>query len=169
MISRRTSRITWLAAAALLAAATPALASEDPVATPPAGNPLPDTLAPVGIPSAGAPASPLAGAPRTSRARGPRIMRVRLIPRRVIRGHRVRLVVSLAHTARVRVVLERTRGRRHSRVRTFNLPERGTTVTLRLSSRLRTGHYRVRVIAVDDQGNRSREVRRSLIVTRSRR
>jgi len=96
-------------------------------------------------------------------------MRVRLIPRRVVRGHRVRLVVSLAHTARVRVVLERTRGRRHSLVRTFNLPERGTTVSLRLSSRLRTGRYRVRVVAIDAQGNRGVEVRRSLTVTRGRR
>src|SRR4051794_26118689 len=110
MISRRFPLATWHAAAvaaALAATATPALASEGPT-----GTPLPDTLAPVGIPSLPAPASSQPGPRSTNRPARPRIVRARVVPRRVVRGHRSRLVVSLAVPERVRVVLERTHGRR---------------------------------------------------------
>jgi hypothetical protein len=96
----------------------------------------------------------------------PRITRARLSPSRVVKGRRSSLRVTLAAPARMHVVLERTRNGRHVRVRTFNVAARGRSLSLRLPASLRTGRYRVRIVAIDAQGNQSTESRRSLTVVR---
>jgi hypothetical protein len=145
-------KLAAAAAATGLTAATPALATEGP---PGGGQPLPSPLAPVAIPPVGqVPAPPMR----------PRVLAVRIAPRRVVRGHRSRLWFALAAPGRVRGTLDR-RIRRHRRrvsVRTLTAPL-GARV-LRLPAHLRVGRYRVTVIALDDQGHRSRAVRRTLTV-----
>ena len=164
--SRELRRIALATTAALTMTAAPALASEGTT-----GAPLPNPLAPVVFtpagPAANAPGgSPAAGKPARKRAARPRITKARMTPRRVAKGHRARLRVSLAAPASVRVVLERKSHGRTVRVKTFNVAAAGRNVSLRLPARLTTGSYRLRIVAIDAEGTRSRESRRLLSITR---
>ena len=151
------------AAAASALAAAPALATEGPGAPPP-GPTLPSGVAPVTIapfPSTTAP---------SVRAKAPRVIRrARLVHRRVKRGRRGLLRVSLNTPSRLRIVL--TRSTTGHRIRAINVPARGRTVALRLPARtrghdLRAGRYRVSVVAIDADGARSRPIRLTMIVRR---
>jgi hypothetical protein len=138
-----------------LTAAAPAFATEGP---PGGGQPLPDTLQPVGIPPT--------GQPPTRRVKRPRVLAVRVTPRRVVRGHRARLQVALAGSGRVRVTIARSvRSRRHTvSSRTVSAPS--SARVLRSPAGLRPGRYRVTVVAFDAEGRRSRAVHRTLLVVR---
>jgi hypothetical protein len=152
-------RTVWLAGVAALAAAAPALASEGT----PAGPVLPNPLSPVAFPPTTPPASaPGMPTPAARRAARLRVSSARVVPRRVVRGHRARLRLRLAAPLRVRVVLERG----HRRVRVFNVPAGHRNVSLRLPRTLRVGRYRLRIVVLDEQGARGPEVRRSLRVVR---
>ena len=155
MTTRSIRLATVLATAGLALAASDALATEGP---PTSGTPLPDTLQPVTVPPVGT--SP------TTRTLRPRVRAARLVPRRVRHGHRSRLRVTLATTGRLRVVVRRVSHGRQVRVwsRTVTAPK--STLVVRLPARLRTGHYRVTVVAYDGDGARSRAVRRALLVRR---
>jgi len=66
----------------------------------------------------------------------------------------------------VRIVLRRTARGHRVRVWTRTVTAPSTTLIVRLPARLRTGHYRVTVLAFDGDGARSRAVRRMLLVVR---
>ena len=128
--------------------AAPASATESPVP----GTPLPDTLAPVTIPH------------QTTRAKRPRVMAARVTPRRVRHGHRSRLRVALATPGSMRVTIHRRVGKRHVKVSERTVAAPLAARVLRLPARLRRGHYRITVVAVDPAGKRSRAVHRALAV-----
>jgi hypothetical protein len=152
MIQRRSSRVLALAGAGLLIGAAPAAATEGP-----AGPPLPNTLAPVTIPS------PLP-APVLRRLH-PRVVKVTLSPKRMRHGRQGRLRLSLADSNSVKVVIERRVGKKYRRARTITASPVGASVSLKLRS-LPAGRYRVTVVSTGDGGARSRPVRRMLISTR---
>jgi len=146
--------VAGVAASAL--AAAPALATEGPAAPPP-GVPLPSGLAPVSFPSV--PST----APTASRDI---VTNARLVPRRVARGKRAKLKLSLTTPSTLQVVVKRVGGRK---IRTLSLPARGSTVSRRLPARtrghdLRPGRYRVKIFVIDAQGGRLTPVRRTLTV-----
>jgi hypothetical protein len=148
-------------AAASALAAAPALATEGPAAPPPAPT-LPTGLTPPSF-------APFQSgtAPTLNRKATRMIRRARLVHRRVGRGKRAQLRVSLAAPSRLRVVLLRKGSGR--RIATLNVPARGRSVSLRLPARshghaLRAGRYRVRVVAVDALGVRSAPVKLTLTV-----
>jgi len=150
-------------AAASALGAAPALATEGPAAPPP-GPSLPSGVAPPVFAPAPAQLAP------TARNRAPRLIRrARLVHRRVKQGRRARLRVSLTTPSRLKVVVTR-RATRH-RIRTISVPVRGNVVALRLPARngghdLRPGRYRVRVVAFDAFGGRTRPEKLSMIVHR---
>jgi hypothetical protein len=150
-MSPRLTHLALAATAGLALGAGPALASEGP-----AGPTLPNPLLPFTI----APLVPPAAAPP---AVAPRVLRAKLSPRHVRRGHRTRLRVRLATTGRLRVVLERTAHRRHTRVAARTVTVTRRTLSLRLR-KLRPGRYRVTVVAIDALGHRSPAVHRALLV-----
>jgi len=156
-------RLASLAAATTAAAlvAAPAVASEP---NQPAGPPPPAALVlPIFAPLPHSPAH----------AKRPSIRRVRVVPRRIRRGKRARLRLTLSAPARLRIVLQRrTRGHR-TRVRTLFVDVPAGKVSIRLPRRvhghaLKTGRYRVSVVATDAAGNRSATVRRALRVRKAR-
>jgi hypothetical protein len=155
-MSHRKLRLALLTTAGMALSATPAVATEGP----PGAAPLPNTLAPVTLPPASAPA----GAPAPYRL--PRVVRARIRPRRVKEGHRSRLVIHLATPGRVRVVMERIVHGHRVRVssRTVSAPK--TKLVLRTSARLRHGRYRITIVAFDALHMRSTAVHRSLRVVR---
>lgn len=144
-------------------AAGPALATEGPAAPPPAPS-LPTGIAPPSwLPAPGA------ALPTASRV----IQRVRVSPRRIKRGQRARLRISLASPSRLQIVLSRTKGSKRVRTASITLPARGSAVSLRLPKRahghlLRADGYRVSVRAIDATGTKSAPVRTSLRVRRAR-
>jgi hypothetical protein len=146
-----------VAASAL--AAAPALATEGPPGPPPAQ--LPTTVGPVTFaPVAAAPAP----VPAAKRAR-PAIRRARLSPKRVRSGKRTALRLSLASPGRLSIVI--TRGGR--RVGAMSVAARKSSAVVRLRARthghnLRAGRYRVTVVAIDAQGQRSLPIRLTLTV-----
>jgi len=148
-------------AAASALAAAPALATEGPNAPPPAAS-LPSGIAPVTF------------APFRSPALHPTVQvirRARVVPRRVRRGQRARLRISLTTPSRLRIVVSRATGRGRVHTATMTVPARGRTVSLRLPARshghlLRPDRYRVSVVAIDAQGARSQPVRAAMIVRR---
>ena len=151
------------AAAASALAAGPALATEGPAAPPPG-----PTL-PTGVPPAGFNPFPSTLAPSPRTAAPKLIRRARLVHRRVRQGRHGRLRVSLATPSRLRIVVSRI-STRH-KIRTINVPARGSTVSRRLPARtrghdLRPGRYRVRVVAIDATGARSLPVKLTMIVRR---
>ena len=155
-MSPRLIHVALAASAGLALGAAPALASEGP-----AGPTLPSPLAPVAI----VPIVPPAGAPLPQvRPVLPRVLRARLSPRRVHRGRHSRLRATVAGT-RLRIVLERTARGRHIRVSARTVKIRRDRVSVRLP-KLRPGRYRVTVVALDAQGNRSAAVHRALRVRR---
>jgi hypothetical protein len=154
------------ATVAALGVAPPALATEGPPAPPPSGG-LPSPLTPVIAP--GGPTGSIGGlAPHQGARRV--IARARIVPRRVRRGQRARLVVRLGAPTRLKVVITRVAPRR--RVKVLRVPARGTSVSVRLPARARghalpRGRYRVRVIAIDGSGRRTASVLRTLVVRRA--
>ena len=150
-------RLTCLAAATTAAApaATPALATEPGQA---AGPPPPAALVLPNI-------APLPSAP--GHAARPSLRRVRVVPRRIRSGSRARVQLTLSSPARVRISVQRRKGRSLVRVRTITVDASAGKVSIRLPRRvhghaLAAGRYRVSVIAVDATGNRSATVRRTL-------
>jgi hypothetical protein len=149
--------------AALLGAA-PAVASEGPAGPPP----LPTGATPVVIPPL--PLPPGAAPPQLRL--GPVIRRARVVPKRVRRGHRARLRISLSAPARLRVVIRRLSRPHRGRVATLRVPAGGRRLTLRVAGRsharrLRPGRYRVSIVAVDALGHRSLTVKRRFVVLRA--
>jgi hypothetical protein len=116
-------------------------------------------------PSAGLPA-PSAGLPARSR----RVIRnARLVHKRIKRGRRAILRVSLTTPSRVRIVL--TRSKTGRRVRVLNVAPRGRVFAVRLPARahghkLNLGRYRVSVVAIDGNGVSSAPFKRTLTVRR---
>jgi hypothetical protein len=161
------ARMPMLVLGATVAAlgATPALATEGPPGPPPPGFPSP--LTPVIVP--GLPSGPLGGAhPGARRV----IAHARIVPHRVRRGQRARLVVRLGTPTRLKVIV--TRAATGRRVKALRVPARGTKVSVRLPARarghlLRPGRYRVRIIAIDASGRRTATALRTLVVRRAHR
>jgi hypothetical protein len=151
--------VAAVAAGALAFCAAPAGATEAPVAPPPA--PLLPGLTPPPLPTF--PAQPV-HALRMIRG-------ARVVPRRVRPGRRARVVLALREPTRLRITLvRRAHGKRIS-VAVVNVPPRGRRVVVRLPRRVRghrlhLGRYRVRIVAVDAAGTRSRPVIRRLVVRR---
>jgi hypothetical protein len=157
---------TRLAVALATGAAASTLVAASALATepggPPPGPPLPGGVTPVTIPPV-----PTTGAPATRVVR-----RARIVPRRVRRGRKATLRMSLSSPSRLQVVLSRSRS--GHRVRTLDIPAGGRSVSVRLPARaagrmLRPGRYRVSIVAIDALGTRSRPVVRTLIVRRGAR
>jgi hypothetical protein len=162
-LQHRLPVVLAVTAVASALAATPALATEGPGAPPP-GPTLPSGVAPPTF----AP-SPFTTTPSASSRALRLIRRARLVHRRVQQGRRGRLRVSLVTPSRLRIKL--TRSASGHRIRTIDVPARGSTVAVRLPAHtrghdLRVGRYRVRVVAIDASGARSRPVRLSMIVHR---
>ena len=164
---RLTLAVAAGAAASVLVAA-PAVATEGPTAPPPAPT-LPTGIAPPtfqqGIPSA------LQAPKRTKAVRV--VQRVRVSPRRVRRGQRARLRISLATPTRLQIVLSRTKGRKRVRTLSITVPARGKTLSLRLPKRahghlLRADSYRIAVRAIDASGTKSAPVRTAMVVRRKK-
>ena len=145
--------VTSAAAVALTAA--PAVATEGPAA--PGAIPVPVALM---VPNFAPLPAP------TSSGSGPVIRSARLASRRIRRGQRARLRLSLSEPGRVRIVIQRRVKGRHTATRAFTIPARKTTVSVRLPRRLPPGRYRITVVAIDATGDRSRPVRRTLVVRR---
>jgi hypothetical protein len=145
------------AAATALLGAAPALASEGPAVTP---APLPG-LAPAGIPAL-VPAM----------AARPVLSHTRLEPRRVRRGKRAVLRLSVSAPGKLTIVISRMTRPGRGRVTKLSVPVSGLSASVRLPKRahgklLAVGRYRVSVQAADAQGRLSRTVRRSLRVIRA--
>jgi hypothetical protein len=155
----RLSALLVVSAAASALAATPALATEGPAAPPPAPS-LPTGLVPPTI-------APFAPAPSTLTP-APRVIRnARLVKKRVKQGRRALLRVSLTTPSRLRITMNRG----GHRVRLIAVPAGGQVVALRLPARagghkLRTGRYRISVVAVDANGVASAPFGRTMTVRR---
>jgi hypothetical protein len=164
MTARSIRRVAWLTAAGLALAAAPAGATEGP---PGVGQPLPDTLQPVTIPQTPNPQAlgPGAGSTpiRAKRAKRPRITNVRMT-RRVHRHGHPHLSMRLATQGTVRLVIQRVGGKKTKRVWSRTVTVRRTSLSVHLPGALRSGHYRVTVVALDAEGQRSRPVKRTLVV-----
>jgi hypothetical protein len=159
-LPHRLSLALAASAAATALAAAPALATEGPNAPPPAAQ-LPSGVGPVSFSPA-----PAATAPAATKARRV-ISRARLRPHSVRRGKHARLKISLASPSRLRVVMRR-KASGHL-IRAKNVPASDRNVTVRLPARsnghaLRTGRYRIRIMSVDAQGNRSAPIVHTLKV-----
>jgi hypothetical protein len=148
------------AAAATLAAASPALASEPGVLDDngPAALQLPD-IAP--LPSFGAKARPS-------------IRRARIVPRRLHRGKRARLKLTLSAPGRVRILIERRVRGRLVRKRSMTVVARTAKVSIRLPKgahghAFAPGRFRITVVAIDGAGTRSLPLRRNLRVIKKAR
>lgn len=161
--SLRLPAVLVAGAAASALSAAPALATEGPAAPPPPPS-LPTGIAPATI----TPFPSMAAPPVTTRA--PRVLRnARLVHRRVKRGRRGLLRVSLNTPSRLRIVMRRVANGR--RIRVINVPARGKLVRLRLPARhrghaLRRGRYRISVAAIDANGVSSAPLKRTLTVRR---
>jgi hypothetical protein len=160
--------ILVLGATVAALSASPALATEGPPAPPPSGG-LPSPLTPVILP--GGPTGPIGGPAPHPGARGV-IARARLVPRRVRRGQRARLKLTLRAPTRLKVIV--TRAAPRHRVKALRVPAGGTSPSVRLPARagghlLRSGRYRVTIIAIDASGRRTATVRRTLVVRPARR
>ena len=136
-------------------AAAPALATEGPTTPPLPG--LPGPIGPVTF-------APL---PVTAPSSADVIRDARVKPRRVRRGRRALLKVSLNTPSRLRIVIRRRSSGR--RIRVIDVPAGARTILLRLPARsgghdLRPGRYRISIVAIDAQQARSQPIRRTLIV-----
>jgi hypothetical protein len=145
-------------AAAILAAATPAGASEGPP-VPPGVPPVNVGITPVGIPQLPVPAA---------HAR-PRIRGARIVPRHIRSGRRAKLRLRLSSAGRLRLTVTRMSRPHRGRIALRHVTVPKGRVTIRLPKRahghaLRSGRYRVAVVLTDARGGRSRKVRRSFVV-----
>lgn len=155
-------RLTVALAAGAVAsalAAAPALATEPGA---PGSGQFPSGLSPVTF-------APTLTGPAT-RSAAKVVRRARLVPRRVQRGRRAQLRISLAAPSKLMVVMRR--GAKGHRIRTFNVPAGGTSVKLRLPGRrnghaLYAGRYGISIVSIDSQGVRSQPVMRTLTVRRN--
>ena len=148
---RRLPALLVTSAAAVALTAAPALATEGPAAPAP---PVPVALV---LPNF----APMP-APVTTGSR-PAIRSARLASRRIRRGQRARLRLSLSEPGRVRIVIHRRgKGATHA----VTVRAKTTTLSVRLPRGLRPGRYRITVVAIDAEGDRSRPVRRTLVVRR---
>ena len=161
---RRLPALLVMSAAAATISPAPALASEGPPGPPPPGGaPLPAALSPVNF-------VPLPAGPAGHRSR-PSIRRAKLAPRRIRRGRHARLRLVLSGPGRVRITLARAGHGRRGRSASLTIAAGRTRLTVRLPSRshgraLPVGRYRVTITVLDAQGNRSRPVRRTLVIRR---
>jgi hypothetical protein len=147
-------------AAAALAVAPVAGASEG-VPGPP---PPPWSL----TPPAFQPGSPSGGLPSIAHDR-PAIRRARFNPKHVRRGRRARLHLTLSGTGRIKLTVTRLSTPHRGRVDVMHATARKTKLTIGLPSRvhgkaLARGRYRVTILLADALGARSRTVRRTFVV-----
>jgi hypothetical protein len=147
-------------AAAILAAAAPAGASEGPIGPPP-GVPPVGGLTPVGIPQV--------PAPLTGRHARPRIRGARVVPRHVRSGRRAKLRLRASAPGRLRLAVTRLSRPHRGRIAVRNVVVPRGRLSIRLPKRahghaLAHGRYRVAVVLIDAQGGRSRTVRRTFTV-----
>jgi hypothetical protein len=97
--------------------------------------------------------SPRSRIPRRARS-APSIRRVRVVPRRIRRGKRARLRLTLSAPARLKIVVERrVRGHR-IRVRTLNVDARAGRVSIRLPERGPRPRARARALPRVGRGDR---------------
>ncbi len=164
MLDPRPPRPLLLAAAGLaasLALAAPAGATEGPAAPPlPPWNLTAPSFSPA--PSSSAPSS-------SAVRRRPRIRSARVVPRAIRKGKRATLRLSLPQAGVLQYTITKKSRPHRGRVVTRRVSVPAGKVAIRLprgvnGRALATGRYRVSVMVVDTQGNRSRAVGRSLIV-----
>src|SRR3954463_9025138 len=90
----------------------------------------------------------------STRTKRPSIRRVRVVPRRIRRGKRARLRLTLSAPARLKIVVERrVRGHR-IRVRTLNVDARAGRVSIRLPARGPRRCARARALSHVGRGDR---------------
>ncbi len=145
-----------MSAAAVALTAAPALATEGPA------TPAPPVPAALVLPNFAPMPAPVSTGSR------PTIRRARLASRRIRRGQRARLRLSLSEPGRVRIVIHRSARGRRIAIRAVTVRAKTTTLSVRLPRGLRPGRYRITVVAIDAEGDRSRPVRRTLVVRRAR-
>ena len=146
--------------AAALAVAVPAGASEgQPGPPPPAwGNMTPPAITP-----------PAGGVlPSTTKSR-PAIRSAKIKPRRIKRGKRAVLHLTLSSPGKVTLTISRRSKPKRGRVAVKRVQATGTTVAIRLPRRahgkkLAAGRYRVAIVTTDALGTRSKTVHRSFVV-----
>jgi hypothetical protein len=148
------------AAAATLATAAPALASEPGVP----GDAGPGALQ---LPS-------IAPLPSLGAKTRPRVLRARVVPRRLHRGKRARLRLTLSTPGRVRILIERRARGRLVRKRSITVVARKAKVSIRLPKGVHghafaPGRFRITVVAIDGAGTRSQPLRRNLRVIKKAR
>jgi hypothetical protein len=148
------------AAAATLAGSSPAFASDPGVL----GAPGPDALQ---LPN-------IAPLPSFGSKAHPSIRRARIVPRRLHRGKRARLKLTLSTPARVRILIERRVRGRLVRKRSITVVARKTKVSIRLPKGVHghafaPGRFRITVVAIDGAGMRSLPLRRNLRVIKKAR
>jgi hypothetical protein len=155
--------------AAALAVAAPAGATEGPAAPPPAPW---NVTAPSFAPGVLAPG--ITAPSKSAVHRRPAIRGARVVPRRIHKGKRATLRLSLPQAGKVRYTLTRVSAPHRGRKITGIVSVKAGKISIRLprganGRALAPGRYRVTVVAVDEQGSRSRSVARSLIVRPSHR
>lgn len=146
-----------------LAAAAPAGATEGPTGPPPPPWVLtPPTFQPAPTPPPAMPGTVVKA--RTA------IRSARIVPRRVRRGKRATLRLSLSGAGRVQIVIKRLSRPHRGRLAVKRVSAGAAgTVAIRLPGRvhgrsLAAGRYRVSIVVVSSDGSRSRTVRRSFRV-----
>jgi hypothetical protein len=144
--------------ATALAAAAPAVASEGPTGPPPP----PWGLTPPSFQPGPAP-------PAAAVSSRPAIRHARIAPRRVRRGKRPTLRMSISRAGRVQIVIKRVSRPHRGRVAVKRVSVPAGKVAIRLPRRvhghaLATGRYRVSIVVVSADGSRSRTVTRSFRV-----
>lgn len=151
-------------AAAALAVVAPAGATEGPAAAPPVPwNLTAPSFAPgVTAPTASAPSKPAAH-------RRPSIRSARVVPRRIRKGKRATLRLSLPQAGKVSYTVTRLSAPHRGRKFTGTVSVKSGKVSIRLprgvnGRALASGRYRVTAVVVDEQGSRSRTVGRSMVV-----
>ena len=156
----RSLLVTAAGAAAALAVAAPAGATEGPATA----LPMPpwNLTAPGFGPAASAPSA-------AAVHRRPRIRGARVVPHRIRKGKRASLRLSLPQAGKVSYTITRTSAPHRGRKFTGSVSVTSGKVSIRLprgvnGRALASGRYRVSVVVVDAQGSRSRTVGRSLIV-----
>jgi hypothetical protein len=159
---RRPSRLSVVLAAGLaaaLAAAAPAGATEgQPSAPPPSWGVTPPAFQ-----------FPIQAVRTRALIRGARV-----VPRRVMRGRRAMLRMTLSRPAQVRITISRRSRPHRGRVTVRRVSVPAGRVAIRLPRKvhghaLAAGRYRVSMLAVDAQGVSSRTMRRSFVVRSARR
>jgi hypothetical protein len=144
---------------AALALAAPAGATEGPAAppVPPWNITAPSFTSPTPTPTT------------TALPGRPAIRGARIVPRRLRKGKRAALRLSLPQAGRVQYTITRRSRPGRGRMTTRRVSVPAGKVSIRLPRGVKghvlaPGRYRVSVVVVDGLGNRSRTVRRSFVV-----